>query len=90
VGWRKRRAVLEIFYELDGTPHDLDPRHVLGLVNDRFVGPDPTVAVELDGILPRQSAPETAWSPSLADYSRDRPRNVSYGLRSGRFRPFSR
>src|SRR3546814_3925511 len=24
------------FYELDGTPHDLDPRHVLGRVVDRF------------------------------------------------------
>ena len=24
------------FYELDGTPHDLDPRHVLGRVIDRF------------------------------------------------------
>src|SRR3546814_5964908 len=24
------------FYELDGTPHDLDPRHALGRVVDRF------------------------------------------------------
>ena len=41
------------FYELDGQPHDLDPRHVLGLVVDRFaeMGLTPALAVELEFYL---------------------------------------
>jgi len=41
------------YYELDGTPHDLDPRHVLGGVIDRFadMGLTPVVAVELEFYL---------------------------------------
>src|SRR3990167_2576271 len=41
------------FYELDGTPHDLDPRHVLGRVIDRYVadGLTPVLAVELEFYL---------------------------------------
>jgi glutamine synthetase len=41
------------YYELDGTPHDLDPRHVLGRVIDRFaaLGLTPVVAVELEYYL---------------------------------------
>src|SRR3546814_12425749 len=37
------------FYELDGTPHDLDPRHALRRVVDRFTpdGLTPVLAVEL-------------------------------------------
>lgn len=41
------------FYELDGNPHDLDPRHVLGQVIDRFeaLKLTPVVAVELEFYL---------------------------------------
>ncbi len=41
------------FYELDGTPHDLDPRHVLGGVIDRFTadGLTPVLAVELLSLI---------------------------------------
>ena len=41
------------FYELDGTPNDLDPRHVLGRVVDRLAadGLTPVVAVELEFFL---------------------------------------
>src|SRR3546814_16787070 len=41
------------FYELDGTPHDLDPRHALGRVVDRFPaeGLTPVLAVELEFYL---------------------------------------
>lgn len=41
------------FYELDHTPNDLDPRHVLGRVVDRLVagGLTPVVAVELEFFL---------------------------------------
>jgi glutamine synthetase len=40
-------------YELDGAPHDLDPRHVLNRVLDRFAadGLTPVVAVELEYYL---------------------------------------
>src|SRR3546814_6181036 len=41
------------FYELDGTPHALAPRHVLGRVIDRFAadGPTPVLAVVLEFYL---------------------------------------
>lgn len=41
------------YYELDGTPSDLDPRHVLGRVIDRLAaeGLTPVVAVELEFFL---------------------------------------
>lgn len=41
------------YYELDGTPNDLDPRHVLGGVIDRLAaeGLTPVVAVELEFFL---------------------------------------
>jgi glutamine synthetase len=73
------------FYELDGTPHDLDPRHVLGLVTDRFAvdGLTPAVAVELEFYLvdPRR-ARDGSVRPAAPAYSNDRPRNVEvYGLR---------
>ena len=44
---------LTSFYELDGTPNDLDPRHVLGSVIDRLAdeGLTPVVAVELEFYL---------------------------------------
>ncbi|KQZ71887.1 glutamine synthetase [Sphingopyxis sp. Root214] len=81
------------FYELDGTPHDLDPRHVLGGVIDRFTadGLTPVLAVELEFYLvdPRR-ARDGAIRPARPGYSRDTPRNVEvYGLRElDDFRPF--
>jgi glutamine synthetase len=44
---------LTSFYELDGTPNDLDPRHVLGRVIDLLAeeGLTPVVAVELEFYL---------------------------------------
>ncbi|NIJ36559.1 glutamine synthetase [Sphingopyxis panaciterrae] len=81
------------FYELDGTPHDLDPRHVLGRVVDRFAadGMTPVLAVELEFYLvdPRR-ARDGAIRPARPGYSRDTPRNVEvYGLREmDDFRPF--
>jgi glutamine synthetase len=44
---------LTSFYELDGTPNDLDPRHVLGAVIDELgqLGLTPVVAVELEFYL---------------------------------------
>jgi glutamine synthetase len=81
------------FYELDGTPHDLDPRHVLGRVIDRFTddGLTPVLAVELEFYLldPRR-ARDGKVRPARPAYSRDTPRNVEvYGLRElDDFRPF--
>ena len=81
------------FYELDGTPHDLDPRHVLGGVIDRFTanGLTPVLAVELEFYLvdPRR-ARDGSLRPARPGYSRDTPRNVEvYGLRElDDFRPF--
>ena len=81
------------FYELDGTPHDLDPRHVLGGVIDRFIadGLTPVLAVELEFYLvdPRR-ARDGRVRPARPGYSRDTPRNVEvYGLRElDDFRPF--
>lgn len=66
------------FYELDGTPHDLDPRHVLGRVLDRFalLGLVPDVAVELEFYLTdarrgRDGRPRPARSPSSGATPRD-------------------
>ncbi len=53
--WLGERAAqfLTSFYELDGTPNDLDPRHVLGRVVDMFAdeGLTPVAAVELEFYL---------------------------------------
>ena len=76
-----------------GTPHDLDPRHVLGRVVDRFTadGLTPVLAVELEFYLvdPRRARDGTV-RPARPRYSRDTPRNVEvYGLRElDDFRPF--
>ena len=45
--------VLTSLYELDGTPNDIDPRHVLRRVLDRFAadGLTPVVACELEYYL---------------------------------------
>lgn len=53
--WTKAPAAqfLTSFYALDGTADELDPRHVLGRVIDRFteIGLTPVVAVELEFYL---------------------------------------
>lgn len=85
--WGGDRAAqfLVDFYELDCTPHDLDPRHVLGRVIDRYTvdGLTPVLAVELEFYLldPRR-ARDGSVRPARPGYSRDTPRNVEvYGLR---------
>jgi glutamine synthetase len=90
--WLGDRAAqfLTSFYELDGTPNDLDPRHVLGRVVDAFAaeGLTPVAAVELEFYL--------------VDISQGRPRPAAgqvtgyrgddiqvYGLREMQeFKPF--
>src|SRR5579862_1609873 len=68
--------VLTSMYELDGTPNDLDPRHVLTRVVDRFKadGLTPVVACELEYYLvdpareanapPRLAAPRNGLPPT--------------------------
>jgi glutamine synthetase len=81
------------FYELDGQPHDLDPRHVLGLVVDRYVeeGLTPALAVELEFYLldPRR-ARDGSIRPARPLYNKTQPAGVEvYGLRElDDFRPF--
>jgi glutamine synthetase len=81
------------FYELDGQPHDLDPRHVLGLVLDRYAadGLTPALAVELEFYLldPRRTR-DGRIRPARPDYNRTTPKGVEvYGLRElDDFRPF--
>jgi glutamine synthetase len=81
------------FYELDGTPNDLDPRHVLGRVVDRMqgLGYTPDVAVELEFYLVdakrgRDGRPRPARSP----VSGANPSDIQvYGLTEmDDFRPF--
>lgn len=70
--------VLTSLYELDGTPNDIDPRHVLRRVLDRFAadGLTPVVACELeyylvdpqrtlDGGIELAAAPSTGERPTL-------------------------
>jgi glutamine synthetase len=81
---------LTSFYELDGTPNDLDPRHVLGRVIDRLAadGLTPVVAVELEFSLLDCSGPRPV--PATALLTRHRAAdNQVYGLRELEdFRPF--
>ena len=81
------------FYKLDGTPNDLDPRHVLGRVIDRMkgLGYTPDVAVELEFYLMdakrgRDGRPRPARTPS----SGATPQDIQvYGLQEMEdFRPF--
>lgn len=73
------------FYELDGQPHDLDPRHVLGLVLDRFEadGMTPALAVELEFyLLDPKRAPDGSVRPAKPAYNGNTPQGVEvYGLR---------
>jgi glutamine synthetase len=80
------------FYELDGTPHDLDPRHVLGRVLDRYVadGLTPVLAVELEFYLidPRR-ARDGSIRPARPVGGRTPTGVEVYGLRElDDFRPF--
>lgn len=81
---------LTSFYELDGTPNDLDPRHVLGSVIDRLAadGLTPVVAVELEFFLLDISGgtPQPAKGLLTPHRSGD---NQVYGLRELEdFKPF--
>ena len=81
------------FYELDGAPNDLDPRHVLGGVIDRMtgLGYTPDVAVELEFYLVdakrgKDGRPRPARSPVTGRT----PHDIQvYGLQEmDDFRPF--
>ena len=93
--WAGPRAAqfLAGFYELDGTPNDLDPRHVLGRVVDRMagLGYTPDVAVELEFFLVdakrgKNGRPNPARSPTSGEI----PQDIQiYGLAEMEdFRPF--
>lgn len=81
---------LTSFYELDGTPNDLDPRHVLGSVIDGLAadGLTPVVAVELEFYLVdiANGRPVPAKGPVTGHRSTD---IQVYGLREMEdFKPF--
>jgi glutamine synthetase len=81
------------FYELDGQPHDLDPRHVLGLVLDRYAeqGLTPALAVELEFyLLSPKRGRDGSVRPARPEYNKSTPLNTEvYGLRElDDFRPF--
>ncbi|MEO5706383.1 MAG: glutamine synthetase family protein [Alteraurantiacibacter sp.] len=81
---------LTSFYELDGTPNDLDPRHVLGSVIDEFAkdGLTPVVAVELEFYLVDISQGKPR--PAAGQVTGDRNADIQvYGLREMQeFKPF--
>lgn len=90
--WLGDRAAqfLTSFYELDGTPNDLDPRHVLGSVIDQLAaeGLTPVVAVELEFYLVdiAHGRPIPAKGPVTGHRSSD---IQVYGLREMEdFKPF--
>lgn len=85
--WRGPNAAQLILsmYQLDGTPHDLDPRHVLQHVLDRFAadGLTPVLACELEFYLldPERDAQGAIRVPKLGTEA-ERPQfNHVYGLR---------
>jgi glutamine synthetase len=81
---------LTSFYELDGTPNDLDPRHVLGSVIDRLAadGLTPVVAVELEFFLLDISGGTPRPAKGLLTPHRSSDNQV-YGLRELEdFKPF--
>lgn len=89
----KAAQFLTGFYELDGSPNDLDPRHVLGGVIDRMtgLGYTPDVAVELEFYLVdakrgKNGRPRPARSPVTGQT----PHDIQvYGLQEMEdFRPF--
>ncbi|MCX7677544.1 MAG: glutamine synthetase family protein [Alteraurantiacibacter sp.] len=90
--WLGDRAAqfLTSFYELDGTPNDLDPRHVLGRVIDAFGdrGLTPVMAVELEFYL--VDVDGTRVLPARGQVSGHRGEDIQvYGLRELQdFKPF--
>lgn len=72
------------FYELDGTPNDLDPRHVLGAVIDRMagLGYTPDVAVELEFYLvDAKRGPDGRPRPARSPVTGETPSDIQvYGL----------
>lgn len=94
VPWAENAAqFLVSFFELDGTPHDLDSRHILTRVVDRIaaIGLTPVMAIELEFYLvdPRRTR-SGGIRPARAPYSRAIPSGVEvYGMREMEdFRPF--
>lgn len=78
------------FYELDGIPNDLDPRHVLGRVVDRLVadGLTPVVAVELEFFLLELDGGRPVLARGLSSGERPSTHDV-YSLRELEdFKPF--
>lgn len=75
--------VMLSMYELDGTPNDLDPRHVLRRVLDRFAadGLTPVAACELEFyLLDPERGHDGVLQPAMAAGAR-RPKNIEvYGL----------
>jgi glutamine synthetase len=77
--------VITSMYELDGTPNDLDPRHVLRRVLDRFAadGLTPVVACEVEYYLvDAERTPAGGIALAASETTGERPRHHSvYGLR---------
>jgi len=78
--------VITSLYELDGTPNDLDPRHVLRRVLDRFAadGLTPVVACELeyylvDPVRPMASAPPCTGSMVCVKSKTSPASSATYG-----------
>jgi glutamine synthetase len=76
--------VMLSLYELDGTPNDLDPRHVLRRVLDRFAadGLTPVAACELEFYLVDQvRGDDGALLPARSPVTGQRPHGIQvYGL----------
>lgn len=76
--------VMLSLYELDGTPNDLDPRHVLQRVLDRYAKDDltPVVACELEYYLVDiERGSEGQLMPATAFNTHETPRGIQvYGL----------
>lgn len=76
--------VMLSLYELDGTPNDLDPRHVLKRVLDRFAadGLTPVAACELEYYLVDQHrGPGGELLPARSLQTGERPQGIQvYGL----------
>jgi glutamine synthetase len=76
--------VMLSLYELDGTPNDLDPRHVLARVLDRFAadGLTPVAACELEYYLVDQHrGPGGELLPARSLQTGERPQGIQvYGL----------
>ena len=80
-------------YQFDGTPHDLDPRHVLGGVIDRLaaIGLTPVVAVELEFyLLDAKRGRDGRPRPARVPHNGRTPDDIQvYGMREmDDFRPF--